>query len=333
MNAIDILLTNIDATILGYVQGSFGNLTPIVSILWTSMFIVFIAFYGYKVIISGKFLLSDLWIHCFKIIAIFILATQWNAFSIFILDVVTNMPSDIAGQMISAAATGPSDVTSANTALGLFYEKSMTVATTVSQGAGWNISVIISSWAIRLCALALTAYALMLIVLSKIAVAVLLAAGPVFILMLIFMQTRSLFEGWLRTLLNYALIPVFVYGILALLLALLVQPLAILEANASVSAQVMTYIAPFMLISVVSVLLLAQVMNLSSGIAGGLSLSTMGLGRIAGRSAQHGATTGVNYGRIQAERGIARITKTGKHSPENKLRSAVAAPKPQGRKP
>jgi len=323
MNAIDLLLGNIDAIILGFIQGSFGNLTPIVSILWTSMFIIFIAFYGYKTIISGRFALSELWVHCFKIIAVFVLATQWDAFSIFILDVVTNMPSDIAGQMISGASGGSSDIANANTSLGSFYEQSMTVSTTISEGAGWSVSIITASWAIRLCALALVAYALMLIALAKIAVAVLLAVGPIFILMLIFMQTKSLFEGWLRTLLNYALIPIFVYGILSLLLTLLVQPLAELESNASVTSQVMTYVAPFMLISIVSILLLSQVMNLSSGISGGLSLSTMGMGRVAGRAMGSGSKTGINYGRTQAERGVARTTQTGKHSPENKVRNAM----------
>ena len=68
----------------------------------------------------------------------------------------------------------------------------------------------------------LTGYSTMLIVLSKLAVAILLSVGPIFILLLIFVNTKSLFEGWLRTLLNYAIVPIFVYALLALILMIFV---------------------------------------------------------------------------------------------------------------
>jgi type IV secretion system protein VirB6 len=119
-------------------------------------------------------------------------------------------------------------------------------------------------------------YAGMLIVLSKIAVALLLALGPAFILLLIFNNTRGLFEGWLRTLLNYAVIPAFVYTLLAFLLALAERPLANLEQNSGITQSLLDGVAPFALVTFISILLLMQVMNMAASITGGLSLSTMG---------------------------------------------------------
>lgn len=323
MNSIDLLLSNIDAVIVGYVQGAFGSLTPIVSTLWTSMFIVFIAIYGYKIMISGRFVMSDLWVHCFRIIAILVIATEWNTFSVFILDIVTNFPSAIAGQMLNGAFVGSQDITSANTALGDFYERGMSVSSLIMEGAGWNITLMSYSWAVALVVIALTGYALMLIALSKIAVAILLAVGPIFILMFIFTQTKSLFEGWLRTLLNYSIIPIFVYGLLALLLTLIEPPLAAMESNISLSAQIMTYIAPFLLVSVVSLLLLSQIMNLASSITGGISLSTMGLGRSVARKIGGSAKTIGGYARSRADGVADRAFRTGAHSSENKLRNVL----------
>ncbi len=327
MNSIDQLLASVDNTILNYVQGAFGNLSPVVSALWASMFVIFIAVYGYKVIISGRFTMSDLWVHCFKIIAVLVLATQWAAFSVFILDMVTNLPSDIAGQLINTASGGSDNITSANTALGDFYGRGMEASANITEGAGWGMGGLILfgySIIVWLATLALTGYAIMLIVLSKVAVAVLLAVGPVFILMLIFMQTKSLFEGWLRTLLNYALIPIFVYGLLSLLLTLIDLPLTNMATNVEAGANIMESIAPFILVSFVSILLLAQVMNLSSGISGGISLSTMGIVRhSAARPLGRGTKTIGGYARGRADNAVDKTFRTGAHSSENKLRNAL----------
>ena len=50
-------------------------------------------------------------------------------------------------------------------------------------------------------------YSTFLLILSKLAIALLLAVAPLILLLLIFDNTRGFFEGWLRQLANYALIP------------------------------------------------------------------------------------------------------------------------------
>lgn len=303
-NAVDKLLNNLDTIILNFVQGSFGNLSGPMEALWKAMFIVFIAFYGYKVIINGRFSAHEGITHVAKMLVILVLATSWTEFQVFVMDLITDTPSDLAGELLKAAPIGASDVDNANTALGLFYERSMEISSKIMKTGGNIFARLSYSWAVWLATLALTAYALMLIALSKIAVALMLSIAPFFILMLIFAQTKTLFEGWLRTLLNYALIPIFVYGLLALLLALVENPLTELEANSTAVSALINFIAPFLLISVISVMLLMQVMNLASGIAGGLSLQTMGLGRaVANKVGSASKTTG-GYGRYQADRAV-----------------------------
>lgn len=198
------LINNVDAIILSFVQGSFGALTGTVQILWRLMFIVFIAIYGYKIIISGRFSVADLLTHCVKIIVLLALATQWDMFFLFIFNMVTDLPSDIAGQILQAAsnsydtaAQADSEIT-ANAALSQFFDRGMSVSAEILQGAGWNhIGQYLYALAIWLGTIGLTAYAVMLIILAKLAVAVLLAIGPLFILLLMFAGTKALFEGWL----------------------------------------------------------------------------------------------------------------------------------------
>ncbi len=285
---MESLISHVDSIILGFVQGSFGNLTATIQILWRLMFIVFIAVYGYKVIISGRFSASDLVWHCFKIITLLVIATEWDTFFLFVYNMATDLPSDLAGLLIAAAAdnigSGADDETSANQALSLFFNRGMTVSSKLLEGAGWSdFGQYMYAGLVWFGTIGLTGYSTMLIVLSKLAVAILLAVGPVFILLLVFINTKSLFEGWLRTLLNYAIVPIFVYALLALILMLIEQPLTILEQNSDTNSNLLSYIGPFLLTAIVSILLLSQILNMASSITGGVSLSTMGTGAWASR--------------------------------------------------
>lgn len=98
---IEALINNIDTIILAFVQGAFGSLTPIVKIMWRLMFIIFIAVYGYKVIISGRFAVNDLILNSLKIIILLLIATEWDTFFLIVYNMATDLPSDIAGQIMT----------------------------------------------------------------------------------------------------------------------------------------------------------------------------------------------------------------------------------------
>ncbi|PZQ45462.1 MAG: hypothetical protein DI551_07285 [Micavibrio aeruginosavorus] len=278
------LILNVDNIISGFVEGSFGSLTGVVRTLWHLMFIVFIAIYGYKVMISNRFSAPDIVWHCVRIVVLLIVATQWDAFLLFFYDITTKLPSDIAGQMMQAAAKNMGAVSTnpentANSALHEFFDRGNTVTSKILEGAGWdNLGQYTYALAVWSGTIGVAGYAVMLIILSKLAVAILLAVGPLFILLLIFANTKSLFEGWLRTLLNYAVIPIFVYTLLSLILTILETSLVALEKDSEEKLNLISSVGPFLLTSFVSILLLAQILNMAASVTGGVSLSTMGTG-------------------------------------------------------
>ena len=117
-------------------------------------------------------------------------------------------------------------------------------------------------------------YAMFLIALSKIALAVLLALGPLFIIFRLFEGTRRLFDAWLMQLANYGFITVLTVLVGALLLTL-IQSYA--TQTAARGAALATVDALDMLLAAVIVLLvLRQIMPIAASLAGGGSLSTMG---------------------------------------------------------
>lgn len=120
----------------------------------------------------------------------------------------------------------------------------------------------------------LCVYSMFLIALSNIALAVLLALGPLFIAMLLFDATKRLFAAWIAQLVNYALITVITVMVGALLLQI-VQSYA--TQTAALGSALLTVDALHMvLIAVLVFLLLRQVMPIAAGLAGGVSLSSMG---------------------------------------------------------
>jgi type IV secretion system protein VirB6 len=117
-------------------------------------------------------------------------------------------------------------------------------------------------------------YTMFLIALSRIALAVLLALGPLFILMALFDATRRFFEAWLHELSNYALVGIVSVMVCALMLDL-VQAYAV--QTAARGAALMTVDALNLALAAgLVILVLRQVLPLAARLAGGLALSGFG---------------------------------------------------------
>jgi type IV secretion system protein VirB6 len=120
----------------------------------------------------------------------------------------------------------------------------------------------------------LCVYAMFLIAFSSIALAVLLALGPLFVASLFFDATKRLFAAWIGQLTNYALITVLTVMVAALLLHV-VQSYAT-QTAARGTAILTVDVLHMMLMAVLVFLILRQVMPISSGLAGGVSLNSFG---------------------------------------------------------
>ncbi len=133
----------------------------------------------------------------------------------------------------------------------------------------------------------LCVYAMFLLALSSIALAVLLALGPLFIVSLLFESSKRFFAAWLAQLANYGLITVLTVMIAALLLQI-VQSYAAQTADRG-SAIVTVDALHMMLVATLVFLVLRQVMPIAAGLAGGVALSSYGL---VSRTLQRGLQVG-----------------------------------------
>jgi type IV secretion system protein VirB6 len=137
----------------------------------------------------------------------------------------------------------------------------------------------------------LCAYTMFLVALSSVALAVLLALGPLFIALLLFESTQRFFQAWVAQLANYALISILT----VLLAALLLQIVASYAAQtAARGAAIVTVDAlDMVLVAVLVFLLMRQVMPVAAALAGGAGLSTFGLAsRFVGWGLRQGGAAG-----------------------------------------
>jgi type IV secretion system protein VirB6 len=146
----------------------------------------------------------------------------------------------------------------------------------------------------------LCVYCMFLIALASIALAVLLALGPLFLALLLFDATRRFFEAWLAQLANYALITILTVLVAALLLQIVASYAA--QTAARGAAIVTVDALNMVLVAAVVFLLMRQIMPIAAALAGGVSLSSFGMvSRFVNWGLQRGAAAAAGTAALAAQ--------------------------------
>jgi len=141
-------------------------------------------------------------------------------------------------------------------------------------GASWHFGYTLAGIAVWLIVGLLCVYTMFLLALSSVALAVLLALGPLFVAFLLFDTTRRFFEAWLAQLANYALITILTVMVAALMLHF-VQSYA--QQTQALGTAIRTVDSINMILATVLVFLFVrQVMPIAAGLAGGVALNSLG---------------------------------------------------------
>ena len=173
-------------------------------------------------------------------------------------------------------------------------------------------------WALTI---VVTAYAFFLMALSKVAMTAVIGLGPLFFIGLLFGPTAGFFNAWLRQLANYFLVPLLVVMVNLLIMKLFAR--AADGAAAMTSTTEVSQIFPFMSMGLVSLLALASVLSMASGLAGGVSLSSFGMGRLgAGLLKRSGFRIGQQVGRPVVN-GPMKIARGGWNAYQNRQRNSI----------
>jgi type IV secretion system protein VirB6 len=211
LRAIDCLTGQATATAFGRLFGAQGVLIPALTILLT----LYVAFFAIGLLTGRSRLgVSALTPRMMTLGLVLTFATSWAAYQNVVWQLATGAPDQLAG--LVAGTHGSATQAFADRLDRLFgavadaaqaAAKPAPATATGITPAPSTVGGFSASTVLWLAAIMLLLGTVGVMVTAKIALAVLLALGPVFVLFALFGGTRGLFEGWLKGVVLFALAP------------------------------------------------------------------------------------------------------------------------------
>ena len=295
-------LASLDCLIAAKVEGGYSALLApggSVSTALTVGLTIYVAIIGYRMVLGQAGLtLGELVPHFIKIGLVLALATSWPAYQTLVFDTLFKGPEQLADVVVgqtagpgaagggildalqilfdrlidyaanawgqhAPAATSAVAAAPASAAPGVVPTQAATAgpALPFALGAPQFVSALL--WFSAALMLAASVGVLLVV---RIILALLLLLGPLFVALALFSTTRGLFEGWLRTTVKFALVPLFTLPLAAAMVAI-AGPLAAELGDASVTS---VRDGPVLLI-VLTILVFAAVMWQAARLGGGIS--------------------------------------------------------------
>ena len=267
------LLIRIDTLVTNYVIGIWNVFHTQGNDLVTGAAVLFVTITGY-LLLSGRIsmtyteLLNRIW--KFGLVLTFLLFA--GPMETFVYGLLKEGPEAIGNWLLAAQGL---DINNANSLIDDIWSKGIDASETVWDTGGWrNVGPYFLAAIIAFVTLSLTIVTSLIAVLTKIAVAVLLALGPFFILSLFFESTKAFFDGWIKQVLTFALLPVLLYSVIGLLFSICDAEVQKLVDASKTGGVIAPSIYTFSLISFVCVGIMKLLPTWTAGIVGGFALQT-----------------------------------------------------------
>jgi len=219
LTAVDCVASQVSEQAFNRLFGADGELSVVLTVLLT----LYVGFFGISLMIGRSNLsIRSLIPKMMTIGLVLTFATSFAAFQTVFYNIVVGGPNQIANILIESDGS----------ATATFAEKLDIVFIAIQQASAGaeNISAFSPPGMMWLGAMLLLLGTVGLLVTAKIGLALLLAIGPIFVVMALFNGTRGLFVGWLKGLIMLALAPLFAILGGSIVLELAVPVLAALVA-------------------------------------------------------------------------------------------------------
>lgn len=207
LRGVDCMAGDMTRMAFGRLFGSQGALVPALTIILT----LFIAFFAFA-LITGRTQISirALTPRIVTLGLVITLATSWIAYQSLVWNLAAGAPDQIASVILGGEGSATQQF---GDKIDIVFSAIQHASGQVGeQGAGAptkEISTFSPEGLMWIGATLLLLGTVGVLVTSRIALAVLMAVGPVFVVLALFPATRGLFAGWLRSLVMMAVTPLF----------------------------------------------------------------------------------------------------------------------------
>lgn len=272
-------MNTVDGVIANFVHNAYVHFIQANTDVITLLFTMYIMVLGYQFISHHHhFEIGDVVKRLILMLCVFGLVMNWQLYHLFVYNIFTNEPANISQVLIGSAGGGHAVGSIAdaldgiseavvNAARGLFGEINFSAS---------GLAFILYGLLVLLIGGIMVIYALLLFIYAKMMMAVSLALGPIFILFIMWDQTKGLFSAWLNKLITIALIPIITSAILMLMLSVVNVTLPHLKQP--VEEIQFIGLIPFLGLCLATAMILAQVLRICSSLGGGIAISGLSSG-------------------------------------------------------
>jgi type IV secretion system protein VirB6 len=255
-----------DDVVADFVSRVFGPVASAVSgPLWIAV-TLFVAIYGYMVM-TGQ--IQHLYQSAFRNILVvgFVTYTalNWDWFS-YLYETFTRS-QDLFTAKVSLGR-------SERLVMDELYNRGMDTAFSIWSRSGWDLALWGVGAVVFVVTLALVAFAVFLLLLAKLLVALTLALGPIFVAFFLFESTRQWFKNWIGSLVTLVIFQLVVYGSLGLgygIYQAVVPDGDLYTANAVDAGQLQGKVLPLMLIFLALLFVLRKADGHAMALVGSMS--------------------------------------------------------------
>lgn len=273
-NLFSAIFDKVDQALDTYITSTAGDMISFITPIFTSLLIVWIAIWGYMMMFGkASEPLQDGVFRILRIGFIITLGLTVGTYTGLVVDFLAKGPETIAS-VITGTPTGTSAAT-----LDSLFSKIFQVSEAAWNKGGimnGNFGMYLISIIVLVVGAALSLVVAFLILLSKIMTTVLLAIGPLFIIMLLFNATQRFFESWLAMVMNFGFILILAAAIGQLMTSLADSYItSMMGADASSLAN-LGDAAMLCIVFALCILVVKQVPSIASALGGGVALATQG---------------------------------------------------------
>lgn len=203
LRAVDCIANNVTTDTFGRLFAPGGSMVPVLTILLT----LYVAFFAISLLLGRSNLgVRALIPRMITLGLVLTFATSWLAFQSVFLNLAVGGPDWLA--TVATGAEGSATIVFADK-LDVVFAAIQQASQGLGQGQENDVSAFSPAGIMWLGAMLLLLGTVGVLVTARIALAVLVALGPIFVVMALFDGTRGLFTGWLKGAVMLALTPVF----------------------------------------------------------------------------------------------------------------------------
>jgi len=282
-NVVDGVIAAVDATSAGMVSAIYGELGTSFFPAVRNAIVISMMIFGISMMMGWiEYPVKQFAKIAVKISLVLGLAFNWTYFNLFFYDVFTNGPDAVGALVLDAV--GGAGAGTISTQIGQLLTDGIIAAGAAFASDGFFMPYVLGAL-IFIAIILICGYALALIVLAKIAMTIVLALGPIFIVFLLFDLTKQMFASWLQQLFNFAFITILTYTVMAFFTELISNALEAIPLDGDPE---IGHITPLCIIGFVGCFVLGQIPGIASGLAGGVQVGTMGAMAAVGRASRGG---------------------------------------------